>query len=152
MADYVIIGGELYHHGIKGQKWGIRRYQNSDGSLTDAGKKRAKKKFSQKSNSRLIFELNRYNDANTVYDIMRKRNNSYATESITNYGRNFFEKESRTYSKQIAKGKDMSEILMKELQERGANIKKVTSYGRSFVDRHANELWVWDGEAYIEEK
>ena len=31
---------ELYHHGIKGQKWGIRRYQNEDGSLTDAGKKR----------------------------------------------------------------------------------------------------------------
>ena len=31
---------ELYHHGIKGQKWGIRRYQNPDGSLTDLGKKR----------------------------------------------------------------------------------------------------------------
>ena len=31
---------ELYHHGIKGQKWGVRRYQNSDGSLTNAGKKR----------------------------------------------------------------------------------------------------------------
>ena len=32
---------ELYHHGIKGQKWGVRRYQNEDGSLTAAGKKRA---------------------------------------------------------------------------------------------------------------
>lgn len=31
---------ELYHHGIKGQKWGIRRFQNKDGSLTKAGKKR----------------------------------------------------------------------------------------------------------------
>ena len=31
---------ELYHHGIKGQKWGVRRYQNADGSLTSAGKKR----------------------------------------------------------------------------------------------------------------
>lgn len=30
---------ELYHHGIKGMKWGIRRYQNRDGSLTDFGKK-----------------------------------------------------------------------------------------------------------------
>lgn len=30
----------LVHHGIKGQKWGIRRYQNEDGSLTVAGKKR----------------------------------------------------------------------------------------------------------------
>ena len=31
---------ELYHHGIKGQKWGVRRFQNPDGSYTDAGRKR----------------------------------------------------------------------------------------------------------------
>lgn len=31
---------ELYHHGIKGQRWGVRRYQNEDGSLTTAGKLR----------------------------------------------------------------------------------------------------------------
>lgn len=30
----------LIHHGIKGQKWGVRRYENPDGSLTPAGKKR----------------------------------------------------------------------------------------------------------------
>ena len=30
----------LYHHGIKGQKWGVRRFQKKDGTLTSAGKKR----------------------------------------------------------------------------------------------------------------
>lgn len=34
---------ELYHYGIKGMRWGIRRYQNKDGSLTDAGRKRYNK-------------------------------------------------------------------------------------------------------------
>lgn len=34
---------ELYHHGIKGQRWGVRRYQNADGSLTPAGQKKLDK-------------------------------------------------------------------------------------------------------------
>lgn len=39
MNDYLQVS-ELYHHGVKGQKWGIRRYQNEDGTLTEEGKAR----------------------------------------------------------------------------------------------------------------
>jgi hypothetical protein len=38
--DYTIVNGELHHHGIKGQRWGVRRFQTKSGSLTSAGKKR----------------------------------------------------------------------------------------------------------------
>lgn len=38
--EYKIVNGELYHYGVKGMKWGVRRYQKKDGSLTSAGKER----------------------------------------------------------------------------------------------------------------
>ena len=35
----------LFHYGVKGQRWGVRRYQNEDGSLTKAGQKKMAKKI-----------------------------------------------------------------------------------------------------------
>ena len=35
--EVIRVSNELQHHGIKGQKWGVRRYQNADGTLTAEG-------------------------------------------------------------------------------------------------------------------
>ena len=48
---------ELMHYGIKGQKWGVRRYQNEDGTLTPAGRK--KYKLEIKEENRKAFEYGR---------------------------------------------------------------------------------------------
>ena len=43
---------ELYHHGVKGQKWGVRRFQNRDGTSTSAGKKRRADNYSDEQRKR----------------------------------------------------------------------------------------------------
>lgn len=43
----------LYHHGILGQKWGVRRYQNPDGSLTTEGMRRRAKQI-DKDNAKFL--------------------------------------------------------------------------------------------------
>lgn len=45
---------ELYHHGIKGQKWGVRRFQRKDGTRTAAGKKRQRELQSNNSDKKKI--------------------------------------------------------------------------------------------------
>lgn len=38
-----MVNNSLQHHGVKGMRWGVRRYQNKDGSLTAAGKRNLQK-------------------------------------------------------------------------------------------------------------
>lgn len=64
---------ELQHWGIKGMKWGVRRYQNSDGTLTAAGKKRYNKELAKLREEKKVLENKRKTQAKIdKLDAMRK--------------------------------------------------------------------------------
>lgn len=55
----------LNHHGIRRQRWGVRRFQNYDGSLTEAGRERAKMHNKGASKAKR-FDTDRYMNANNT--------------------------------------------------------------------------------------
>lgn len=66
----------LAHHGIKGQKWGVRRYQNEDGSYTSAGRKRYGVDLDISDTSRRNIAKIRKGEAYRRLDTARKNNSS----------------------------------------------------------------------------
>lgn len=70
---------ELIHYGVLGMKWGIRRYTNADGSLTDAGKKR-EARLSEKTRKLVRKSIDNSSQAKT-YATQRINGSQYMTRS-----------------------------------------------------------------------
>ena len=119
----------LEHHGIKGQRWGIRRYQNADGTLTNAGKKKMHRD-SDKLNKKAS-QVEKYKNISNTYNMMANRATSRAFASES-YGRNFNKiKQMRNTSKQFQRyaefGAKRTNVYIKKLSKTYTVIYDVSS-------------------------
>ncbi len=131
---------QLYHHGTKGMKWGVRRFQNADGSLTPAGKKRYDrdvKDLSDHKKKKYVTDPNKW----VKEDIKSSKTILDETAQLSNKMRNINDSKIRNSSKKrmdLSKMTDaqMRERINREMLERQYddvfNPKK-TSRGREFA-------------------
>ena len=117
---------ELYlaHHGIKGMKWGIRRFQNKDGTLTQEGEDRKKKIYDPVKGFADIH--------NNYYQALRRDNENLTgigREGL-NIGREGLKVYDRFASRKQPPPADLSHMTDKELQQRINRLNMEQTYRR----------------------
>lgn len=94
----------LAHHGVKGMKWGVRRYQNPDGSLTAAGRRRM-----EKEDRKAVKQLRKNSQ---VYDAVSERSGKAVEKSKKKW--------EKAYTKAVKKGKDTDTKKINKLEKQYA--------------------------------
>ena len=143
MSNYYLDDGNfvsedyLCHYGVRGMKWGIRRYQNPDGSLTSEGRKKAKTEY--KRDSKTAFELGR--DA-TIYGHATAKSLN-RTIKIENKLDKQYEKDpdglSRKTQKLRKKWDASSKTSTELLQTYNENKDKAEKHCQSLIDKYGKE-------------
>lgn len=105
---------ELYHFGIKGMRWGVRRYQNADGSLTAAGKKKygTKTNFEKVKSAKLKAQGK---DPKSIREKERAKANARTQKEIDKYTKKKKNKDADIDEEKKTKSiKDMSDDELRE--------------------------------------
>lgn len=122
---------ELYHHGILGQKWGVRRYQNKDGSLTAAGKKR-RDRYERAADAaeRDADDLRKHGYIKEAEAVQRVADKNRSKSKTANAGPNNREDHNKAHDKSKNKSvESMSGADRNKLQRRAAAKKIVGTMG-----------------------
>ena len=124
---------ELCHHGVKGMHWGIRRYQNSDGTLTTAGKARYSKEL-QRNNQKKKKDRA---EEDSLKDPSRwVKEDISRTKAAIDSGSNLARKIQETRKKPPAKKKfDLSNMSDAELRNRINRMQMEDQYSRMMNER-----------------
>lgn len=104
---------ELYHYGIMGMKWGVRRYQNPDGTLTPAGKRRLARK-EKKEARKEARKIHPSDDYKRVSNIRKKHISELTNQELQDLNQRLsLEKNYRNLNKKKSKGQAAVDIFVK---------------------------------------
>lgn len=127
-------GNYLAHHGIKGQQWGVRRFQNEDGSLTEEGRKRYLKTYDE-AEKQADEEIKRAEGQ--IADI--QKNGWKAKSAFTSGFIKDLKREGILDNPVLSKSYlDMFENTFKQDLKEAKLSKKIVQEARSFIEKNAN--------------
>ena len=140
---------DLRHHGIKGQKWGVRRFQNSDGSLTAAGRKRygdgeSSYDYGKDSGGRKVVRVSKESSIDNYENAIKKTKAAGdAVENIRKFNNDAKRMKDPAMEKRIRKSTEA--MTDKELQQRVNRLNMEDNYTRMMMHREQLK----QGEDYV---